>query len=251
MPDVAGWLEANMLSAAPPAATCRAVYNPLLVAESSTGPTGAAPVGETISRLRSKYPDARTELVWRTPLDLLVATILSAQCTDVRVNQVTAGLFERYRTAEDYAGVEPETLEEEIRPTGFYRNKTKSIQGMARGLIERHGGRVPSTLSELVKLPGVGRKTANVVLDDAFGDPEGVVVDTHVKRLSKRLGLTQQDEPEKVERDLMQSVPEAEWAAFSHLLIFHGRNVCKARKPDCPACILNDICPSAYKDKLS
>lgn len=212
---------------------------------SSTGPTGAAPVGETISRLRSEYPDARTELNWQTPLDLLVATILSAQCTDVRVNQVTSGLFQRYRTAEDYAGVEQETLEEEIRSTGFYRNKAKSIQGMARSLIENHEGRVPESLDELVKLPGVGRKTANVVLGDAFGSPEGVVVDTHVKRLSKRLGLTQQEEPEKVERDLMQTVPEEEWAAFSHLLIFHGRNVCKARKPDCPACVLNDTCPSS------
>lgn len=198
-----------------------------------------------VSRLRSEYPEARTELVWHTPLDLLVATILSAQCTDVRVNQVTAGLFERYRTAEDYAGVEPETLEEEIRSTGFYRNKAKSIQGMARGLIQDHDGQVPDSLAELVELPGVGRKTANVVLGDAFGKPEGVVVDTHVKRLSGRLGLTRHDDPEKVERDLMQSVPEADWAAFSHLLIFHGRNVCKARKPDCPACVLNDICPSS------
>ncbi len=198
-----------------------------------------------ISRLRSEYPDARTELVWDTPLDLLVATILSAQCTDVRVNQVTSGLFERYRTAGDYAGVEPEALEEEIRPAGFYRNKTKSIQGMARGLIENHDGRVPDSLEELVKLPGVGRKTANVVLGDAFGKPEGIVVDTHVKRLSRRLGLTEQDDPEKVERDLVEFVPEEDWAAFSHLLIFHGRNVCKARKPDCPACVLNDICPSS------
>lgn len=210
-----------------------------------TGATGAAPVGETISRLRSEYPDARTELVWETPLDLLTATILSAQCTDVRVNKVTSGLFERYRAAEDYAGVEQKTLEEEIRSTGFYRNKARSIQGMARGLLERHGGQVPRSLGELVKLPGVGRKTANVVLGDAFGRPEGVVVDTHVKRLAGRLGLTEHDGPEKVERDLMRVVPEEEWAAFSHLLIFHGRNVCKARKPDCPNCLLNDICPSS------
>lgn len=203
-------------------------------------------MGEMIARLRAEYPDARTELVWHTPLDLLVATILSAQCTDVRVNQVTAGLFERYRSAGDYAAVARETLEEEIRPTGFYRNKAKSIQGMARALIESHDGSVPDSLDELVKLPGVGRKTANVVLGDAFGKPEGVVVDTHVKRLSKRLGLTGHDDPEKVERELLQAVPEDEWAAFSHLLIFHGRNVCKARKPDCPGCILNDICPSAH-----
>lgn len=221
------------------------VYNPATVGASSTGSKGAAPVEEAISRLRSEYPDARTELVWHTPLDLLVATILSAQCTDVRVNKVTPGLFERYRTAEDYVAVEQETLEEEIRSTGFYRNKAKSIQGMACGLMENHEGQVPDTLDALVKLPGVGRKTANVVLGDAFGDPEGVVVDTHVKRLSKRLGFTDQDDPEKVERDLMQIVPEEEWAAFSHLLIFHGRNVCKARKPDCPSCLLSDICPSS------
>lgn len=202
-------------------------------------------MGETISRLRSEYPEARTELVWNTPLDLVVATILSAQCTDVRVNKVTSNLFERYRTAEDYAGVEQDTLEEEIRSTGFYRNKARSIQGMARGLIEEHDGQVPDSLEDLVKLPGVGRKTANVVLGDAFGKPEGVVVDTHVKRLSRRLGLTNKENPEKVERDLMHVVPEDEWAAFSHLLIFHGRNVCKARKPDCPACVLNDICPSS------
>ena len=204
-----------------------------------------APVEEAISRLRSLYPEARTELNWRTPLDLLVATILSAQCTDVRVNQVTEDLFRRYHSAGDYASVDQETLEEQIRSTGFYRNKAKSIQGMARGLLEDHGGEVPRTLDELVKLPGVGRKTANVVLGDAFGAPEGVVVDTHVKRLSQRLGLTEHKDPEKVERDLMQIVPKEEWAAFSHLLIFHGRGVCKARKPDCPGCTLNDICPSS------
>lgn len=218
---------------------------------SSTGSEGAggaasgAPIEEVISRLRAEYPGARTELLWHTPLDLLVATILSAQCTDVRVNQVTSGLFERYRTTEDYVGVEQETLEGEIHSTGFYRNKAKSIQGMARALLENHDGQVPDTLDELVKLSGVGRKTANVVLGDAFGKPEGVVVDTHVKRLSKWLGLTDKDDPEKVERDLMRIVLEEDWAAFSHLLIFHGRNVCKARKPDCPACVLNDICPSS------
>ncbi len=204
-----------------------------------------APVSETIPRLKGLYPEARTELNWSTPLDLLVATILSAQCTDVRVNQVTEDLFTHYRSAGDYAGVKQETLEEQIRSTGFYRNKARSIQGMARGLLEDHGGEVPRTLGELVKLPGVGRKTANVVLGDAFGAPEGVVVDTHVKRLSARLGLTEQKDPEKVERDLMQVIPKEEWAAFSHLLIFHGRNVCKARKPDCPGCLLNDICPSS------
>ncbi|MBA2443333.1 MAG: endonuclease III [Rubrobacter sp.] len=205
----------------------------------------AAPVEDVISRLKQEYPGARTELDWETPLDLLVATILSAQCTDVRVNGVTEGLFARYRTAGDYAAAEPAVLEEEIRPTGFYRNKARSIQGMARALLEDHGGEVPRTMKELVALPGVGRKTANVVLGDAFGTPEGVVVDTHVKRLSNRLGLTGQKDPEKIERDLLEVVPEEDRAVFAHLLISHGRRVCKARKPDCPECVLNHICPSS------
>ncbi len=204
-----------------------------------------APVEAVIPRLKQEYPGARTELDWNTDLDLLVATILSAQCTDVRVNAVTEGLFARYRTAGDYAAAEPAVLEEEIRPTGFYRNKTRSIQGMARALLEEHGGEVPRTMKELVALPGVGRKTANVVLGDAFGTSEGVVVDTHVKRLSNRLGLTEQKDPEKIERELLEVVPEEDRAVFAHLLIFHGRRICKARKPDCPECVLNDICPSA------
>ncbi len=169
--------------------------------------------------------------------------MLSAQTTDVRVNQVTKSLFERYRTAQDYA--EAERLEEEIRPTGFYRNKARSIRGMARALLERHGGEVPSTMAELVALPGVGRKTANVVLGNAFGVNEGVVVDTHVRRVSTRLGLTAERDPQKIEEDLLPLVPERERALFSHLLIFHGRRVCKARRPECPNCVLNDVCPSA------
>jgi endonuclease-3 len=203
----------------------------------------AAPISEVIPRLKREYPDARTELDWKNPLELLVATILSAQTTDVRVNQVTSKLFEKYRAAEDYAAVDPAQLEKDIRPTGFYRNKASALQGMARALLERHGGRVPRTMSELVALPGVGRKTANVVLGNAFGVDEGIVVDTHVRRVSNRLGLTEEKDPEKIERDLLRVVPEEDWTIFSHLLIFHGRRVCKARKPDCPGCVLNDVCP--------
>ena len=206
----------------------------------------AAPISEVIPRLKGEYPDARTELAWRNPLELLVATILSAQTTDVRVNQVTRELFERYRAAEDYAAADPAQLEEDVRPTGFYRNKARALQGMARTLLERHGGEVPRTMAELVALPGVGRKTANVVLGNAFGVDEGIVVDTHVRRVSTRLGLTEEGDPEKIERDLMRVVPGEDWTIFSHLLIFHGRRVCKARKPDCPNCVLNDLCPSAF-----
>ena len=205
----------------------------------------AAPISEVVPRLKREYPDARTELDWNDPLELLVATILSAQTTDVRVNQVTRTLFEKYRTAEDYAAADPTELQADIRPTGFYRNKARALRGMARALLERHGGEVPRTMAELVALPGVGRKTANVVLGNAFGLDEGIVVDTHVRRVSNRLGLTDERDPEKVERDLLRVVPEEDRTIFSHLLIFHGRRRCKARKPDCPGCVLNDVCPSA------
>jgi endonuclease III len=204
-----------------------------------------APVRDVISRLKKEYPDADTELEWSEPLELLVAVILSAQCTDVRVNMVTENLFEKYRSAEDYAAAPREELEEDIRPTGFFRNKAKSVQGMARAVIEKHGGEVPRTMEELVALPGVGRKTANVILGNVFDVNEGVVVDTHVKRLSNRLGFTTNKDPEKVERDLIPLVPERDRTIFAHLLIFHGRKVCKARKPLCRECILNDVCPSA------
>jgi endonuclease III len=206
----------------------------------------AAPISEVIPRLKREYPDAATELNWENPLELLVATMLSAQTTDVRVNQVTETLFDKYRAADDYAGADPAQLEEDIRPTGFFRNKARSLQGMARALLEHHGGEVPRTMNELVALPGVGRKTANVVLGNAFGVDEGVVVDTHVRRVSTRLGLTEEEDPEKIEQDLLLLVPEGERALFSHLLIFHGRRVCKARKPLCPECVLNDVCPSAF-----
>jgi endonuclease-3 len=204
-----------------------------------------APADEVAARLGAEYPDADTELHWQTPLDLLVATMLSAQSTDVRVNGVTEGLFRRYRTARDYAGADAEELEAEIRPVGFYRNKARALRGMAQTLVEDHEGEVPRTMDELVALPGVGRKTANVVLGNAFGVDEGVVVDTHVRRLSNRLGLSTEHDPEKIERDLLLQVPEGERALFSHLLIFHGRRVCKARKPDCPGCVLSDLCPSS------
>jgi endonuclease-3 len=198
-----------------------------------------------VPRLKAEYPDARTELDWQSPLELLVATVLSAQTTDVQVNRVTQTLFAKYHTAEDYAHAEPSELEEDIRPTGFYRNKARSLRNMAAALVEEHGGEVPSTMRELAALPGVGRKTANVVLGNAFGVDEGIVVDTHVRRVSGRLGLTENEDPVKIERDLMQVVPGEDWTVFSHLLILHGRRTCKARKPDCPNCVLNDICPSA------
>jgi endonuclease-3 len=206
-----------------------------------------APIAEVILHLKEVYPNARTELSWENPLQLLVATMLSAQSTDVRVNQVTKGLFEKYRIAEDYAAADVRSLEEEIHPVGFFRNKARSIKGMARALVEEHGGEIPRTIPELVALPGVGRKTANVVLGNAFGIDEGVVVDTHVRRLAGRLGLSKEHDPEKVERDLLKIVPEGERTLFSHLLIFHGRRVCKARKPDCPSCVLSHVCPSAFK----
>jgi endonuclease III len=206
-----------------------------------------APVGEVVSCLKEEYPDARTELNWKNPLELLVATTLSAQSTDVRVNEVTKELFEKYRTAEDYATADLEQLEEEIRPVGFFRNKARSIRDMARMLVEEYGGEIPHSMPELVSLPGVGRKTANVVLGNAFGVTEGVVVDTHVRRLSNRLGLSGERDPEKIERDLLGVVPEEERTLFSHLLIFHGRRICKARKPGCSGCVLNHVCPSAFK----
>ena len=207
----------------------------------------SAPIGEVITCLKEAYPDATTELNWENPLQLLVATILSARSTDVRVNEVTKGLFEKYRIAEDYAGADLDRLEKEIRPVGFFRNKARSISDMARILVEEHGGEVPRTMPELVRLPGVGRKTANVVLGNAFGIDEGVVVDTHVRRLAGRLGLSREHDPEKIEHDLLMSVPEGERTLLSHLLIFHGRRVCKSRKPDCPGCILNHVCPSAFR----
>lgn len=200
---------------------------------------------EVFARLEREYPDAHCELDHRDAYQLLAATILSAQCTDKRVNEVTPTLFERYRTPAALANADPAELEALIRPTGFFRNKTKSLIGMATGIVERFRGKVPRTLDELITLPGVGRKTANVILGVAFDTPEGVVVDTHVGRVSRRLGLTREEDPVKVEHDLMREFPRDHWTALSHLLIFHGRRVCVARRPRCAACVLNDICPSS------
>ena len=189
------------------------------------------------------YPAAHCELVFADPLQLLVATILSAQCTDKRVNLVTEDLFKRFRTAADFAKVSQEDLEEAIRSTGFFRNKAKAIRAMAAELVANHRGRVPDNMEALTALPGVGRKTANVVLGNAFGQNEGVVVDTHVSRLSQRLGLTQRTAPEKIEEDLMNLLPRDQWTNFSHWLIWHGRRRCYARKPDCAQCEVASLCP--------
>jgi len=198
-----------------------------------------------IRRLRKLYPEAQTALTHANPLQLLVATILSAQCTDERVNMVTPPLFRRYRTAADFAAAEPAELEALIRPTGFYRAKARNIRACAAEIVASYGGVVPRTMEELVGLAGVGRKTANVVLGSAFGRAEGVVVDTHVRRLSGLLGLTRHTDPVRIEADLVDLVPKKEWIGFSHLLILHGRRVCRARRPDCPACVLSDVCPSS------
>jgi endonuclease-3 len=195
--------------------------------------------------LAREYPVAECALRHENPLELLFATILSAQCTDVRVNQVTEGLFRRYRTAKDFTEADPAELEGLIRPTGFFRNKAKSIRGAARLLVDRYGGEVPRTMEELLELPGVARKTANVVLGTCFGIADGVVVDTHVHRLSRLLGLTREDDPKKIEQDLMGLLPREDWIAFSHRMIWHGRKVCVARRPKCSECVLSKGCPSA------
>ena len=193
------------------------------------------------------YPDAHCELDFSNPLELLVATILSAQCTDVQVNKVTPALFKKYRTARDYAEADPAQLEHDLRAIGLYRNKAKNIRACCRLLVDGHGGKVPESMDALVLLPGVGRKTANVVLRNAFGQNVGVVVDTHVARLSARLGLTRQTDPKKIEPVLMKLVPQEDWTLFSHWLIFHGRRRCKAITPDCPGCEVKDMCPSYPK----
>lgn len=200
---------------------------------------------EVYKRLGKTYPDAHCELDFKTPFQLLIATILSAQCTDKRVNMVTPTVFAKYPTARTLADADPAEVEELIKPTGFFRNKTKSLIGMAKGVSEEHQGEVPRTMDELVTLPGVGRKTANVILGNAYDTNEGVVVDTHVGRVSLRLGLTSETDPVKAEQELMQLFPRKNWAMLSHLLIFHGRRICVARVPKCEICPLNDICPSS------
>ncbi len=204
-------------------------------------------VREIIRRLRALYPGATCSLTHADPYQLLVATLLSAQCTDERVNMVTPALFRRYPSPEDLADAKPDELEEMIKSTGFFRNKTKSLLGMAGAVTERYHGRIPDTMEELTALPGVGRKTANVVLGNAFHTNVGVVVDTHVRRLAQRLGLTASDDPEVIEQDLMACVAREDWTDISHMLIYHGRAVCRAQKPRCGECILNDVCPSAFK----
>jgi endonuclease III len=198
-----------------------------------------------IKLLKLEYPGAACSLDYSSPLELLIATILSAQCTDERVNQLTPQLFRKYPSCEAYLQVQPSELEQDIRPTGFYRNKARAIQGACRMIKEQHGGRVPERLEELIELPGVARKTANVVLGNAFGISSGVVVDTHVARLSQRLALSTETQPEKIERDLMGLVPRNDWILFPHLLIAHGRKVCKARTPLCAECVLEPLCPSS------
>jgi len=205
-------------------------------------------VKKIIGVLGKEYPDAKTALDFANPLDLLVATVLSAQCTDERVNKVTHALFKKYRTAQDYAEADPEELEADVRPTGFYRNKAKAIKGFSTDLVKRFAGQVPSNLDDMVSLPGVGRKTANLVLGEAFGIP-GVVVDTHVLRLTGRIGLTEQTDPVKVETDLMKITPKAQWSRFSNLLILHGRAVCTARNPHHEKCGIVDLCDEGRRWK--
>jgi endonuclease III len=202
-------------------------------------------IGAIIMQLKKDFPDVKVALHHSKPIELVVATILSAQCTDERVNIVTKDLFKKYKTAKDYATVPQMELEQVIRSTGFYRAKAKSIINCCKMLIEKHSGKVPDSMEELVQLPGVGRKTANVVLGAVFKKSEGIVVDTHVKRLAERLGLSKQTDPEKIEQDLMELVPKKDWIAIGNLLIWHGRRICQARKPKCIECSINSHCPSA------
>ena len=205
-----------------------------------------ARVIKIIELLGMEYPKAKTALNYNSPLDLLVATILSAQCTDKRVNAVTRELFKKYKTAEDYANADLKELEEDVRSTGFYRNKARNIKRSGQLLVEKFNSQVPKTMDEILELPGVARKTANIVLSNAYGVIKGIAVDTHVRRLSQRLGITENKNPDKIERDLMEIIPKAHWKRITDLLIFHGRNICMARKPKCSLCVLKKICPSAF-----
>jgi endonuclease-3 len=202
-------------------------------------------IGKILSILRQAYPRSRTALRFETPFQILVATILSAQCTDEKVNQITPALFRKYSTPSDFASADPKVLEQEIRPTGFFRNKTKSIIGASKKIVEDFGGKVPDNMEDLVRLPGVARKTANIVLSSSFKKAEGIAVDTHVRRLSQRLGLSKEQDPDKIERDLMEIVPKEDWLDFNYMLVNHGRAVCPSRKPRCPECQLKLLCPSA------
>ncbi len=201
-------------------------------------------VKQMLRLLRKEYPKPKTALKYRSPFELLVATVLSAQTTDVHVNRVTEKLFKKYKTVKDYAGAKPAAFQKDVSSINFYRNKARNIQNAAKMVLEDFGGRLPQTMEELVKLPGVARKTANIILSNAFGKNEGIAVDTHVKRLAGRLGLTKHTDPVKIERDLMELTPKKDWGNISHLLIFHGRAVCMAKKPRHGECVLYDICPS-------
>jgi endonuclease-3 len=200
-----------------------------------------------VELLEKEHPDAKIALHYTNPLELLIATILSAQCTDARVNIVTEKLFKKYRTAEDYANADMKEFEQDIRSTGFYRNKSRNIKKCCETLVKNFNSQVPKTMEEMLELPGVARKTANIVLSNAYGIIKGVAVDTHVRRLAKRLGLTEHEDPNKIEEDLMKTVPKTHWERITDLLIFHGRRICIAKKPKCQICILHTICPSAFK----
>ena len=211
--------------------------------------SGTSPgrVAAILAKLDEAYPDASCELKHENAFQLLISTILSAQCTDVRVNQVTATLYKKYPDPQAFAYATPSELEQEIRPTGFFRNKTKSVMGASKAILEKFGGAVPRTMEDILTLPGVARKTANVVLGTAYGIPSGVVVDTHVQRIARRLDLTRNDDPKKIEQDLMQVIPQERWIKFSHQIIWHGRRVCQARKPKCVVCNLESLCYASDK----
>ena len=215
----------------------------------SVEPENKRRVLQIIRLLEQEFPNAKIALHYTNPLELLVATILSAQCTDERVNMVTKSLFQKYRKAKDYADADLPELEQEIRSTGFYHNKAKNIKNAAEMLVQKYNSQVPRTMPELQELPGVARKTANIVLQNAYGVVEGIAVDTHVRRVSARLGLTENQDPDKIEQDLMRIVPREKWARITDMLIFLGRNICTAKKPKCEMCVLNKICPSAFTFK--
>ena len=227
-----------------PARSARATTAAKPVRASGTDPQRVAAI---LAKLDQAYPNATCELNHKNAFELLIATILSAQCTDVRVNQVTETLFKKYPDAKAFAYANPSELEQEIRPTGFFRNKTKSVMGASKAILDKFGGEVPRTMEEILTLPGVARKTANVVLGTAYGIPSGVVVDTHVQRITNRLDLTRNEDPKKIEQDLMQVIPKDKWILFSHQIIWHGRRICQARKPKCVECNLESLCYA--KDK--
>jgi len=210
-------------------------------------PASPARAKKILAILEATYPDARVTLDFKNPFQLLIATILAAQCTDERVNQVTKTLFKKYRTPQDFANANPIELEEAIRPTGFYRNKAKSIIGCCKMLLDEHGGQLPRTMEALIRLPGVWRKTANIVLGNAFGLSEGIAVDTHVTRIANRLGLAQSDKQDEIEQQLCRVIPREKWTLVTHLLIFHGRAICKAQRPDCPRCPVRHLCLWPHK----